>query len=241
MDKPQYQVHFCRCLCKGKYLEDENQRLHTTNTTHEPFAGVVACSPQMQSVCKAVEKVAPSDATVLLLGESGTGKDLIANAIHEQSTKANGPFVTINCAALPENLLESELFGYEKGAFSGAHKQKQGLFETAKNGTVFLDEIGDLPLSLQAKLLRVLQNNEIIHLGGTEPIQVDFRLITATHKNLEDMIQDQQFRSDLYYRINVFLLKFHRYVSVKKIFLSLSNSSCAIFRKRLYPHNQDYH
>ncbi len=191
-------------IFRQKEIEQENKRLRALEKTPLVFPGIVGKSRVMRRVFEQIEQVSPTETAVHIRGESGTGKDLAAKAVHLKSRRKAGPFVTINCAALPENLLESELFGYEKGAFSGAHKQKKGLFETADKGTVFLDEIGDLPLSLQAKLLRVLQNNEIIHLGGTETVQVDFRLITATHRNLEKMIETQEFRSDLYYRINVF-------------------------------------
>jgi len=194
-------------IMRQKQIEQENQRLKEMDKSPLEFPGIVGKSGKMRQVFEKIKQVSQTDTAVHIRGESGTGKDLVSKAIHDNSLRHKGPFVTINCAALPENLLESELFGYEKGAFSGAHKQKPGLFETARGGTVFLDEIGDLSLSLQAKLLRVLQNNEIIHLGGTEPIQVDFRLITATHRNLEEMIQNQEFRSDLYYRINVFPLE----------------------------------
>ena len=191
-------------ILKQKQIEQENKQLRAREKAPLIFPGIVGKSSAMRRVFEQIEQVSPTETAVHIRGESGTGKDLAAKAVHLKSRRKNGPFVTINCAALPENLLESELFGYEKGAFSGAHKLKRGLFETAENGTIFLDEIGDLPQTLQAKLLRVLQNNEIIHLGGSEPIQVDFRLITATHRNLEKMIDAQAFRSDLYYRINVF-------------------------------------
>jgi transcriptional regulator with PAS, ATPase and Fis domain len=141
---------------------------------------------------------------VLIRGESGTGKELVARAIHNNSSRANGPFIAINCAAMPETLLESELFGYQKGAFTGAAKRKLGHFQLANGGTLFLDEIGDLPLPLQAKLLRAIENQIVIPLGGEKEIAVDIRLITATHRALEDEIKDGRFREDLYYRINVF-------------------------------------
>ena len=150
-----------------------------------------------------VAKVAGSNATVLIRGESGTGKELIARAIHYQSKRKNGPLVEINCASIPENLLESELFGHEKGAFTGAYKTKQGKFEIADGGTLFLDEIGDLPLSLQAKLLRVLQEQRFNRVGGVENLEVDVRLIAATNADLEQKMRDGLFREDLYYRLNV--------------------------------------
>jgi len=193
-------------ILKQKALEQENRQLKQIEHSPISIPGIIGKSGPMRQVFKKINQVSQTDTAIHIRGESGTGKDLVARAIHHKSLRNEAPFVTINCAALPENLLESELFGYEKGAFSSAHKNKQGLFETANGGTIFLDEIGDLPLSLQAKLLRVLQNNEIIHLGGTQTIQVDFRLVTATHRDLEQMIEQQNFRSDLYYRINVFPL-----------------------------------
>ncbi len=191
-------------ILRQKELERENKRLKNNISVPKTFPGIVGKSEKIRKVFSQIEQVAATDTAVHIRGESGTGKELVARAVHQNSTRSTKPFVTINCAALPENLLESELFGYEKGAFSGADKMKPGLFETATGGTIFLDEIGDMPLSLQAKLLRVLQNNEVTHLGGTKPVKVDFRLITATHRQLESMIEAQEFRSDLYYRINVF-------------------------------------
>ena len=183
-------------------LEDENQRLQTATPNYEPFSGVIACSPQMQSVCKAVEKVAPSDATVLLLGESGTGKELCARGLHSLGSNRDGNFVAINCAAIPETLLESELFGYEKGAFTGADKQTIGKIEYADGGTLFLDEMGDLPFALQAKLLRFLQERVVERVGGREPIPVNVRVVCATHQNLRTKIEKGEFREDLFYRIS---------------------------------------
>ncbi len=182
-------------------LEDENQRLQTSHI-HEPFAGVIACSSQMQGVCKAVEKVAPSDATVLLLGESGTGKELCARGLHTLGSNSAGNFVAINCAAIPDTLLESELFGYEKGAFTGANKQTIGKIEYADGGTLFLDEMGDLPYTLQAKLLRFLQERVVERVGGHEPIPVNVRVVCATHQNLREKIEKSEFREDLFYRIS---------------------------------------
>ena len=167
---------------------------------------IVGKSSKMREVYRLINKVAESDATVLILGESGTGKELVAEAIHAQSNRAKQRFIAVNCAAVPESLLESELFGHEKGAFTGAIERKIGIFETADKGTLFLDEIGDVSLGIQAKLLRVLQNKEIIRVGGREKILVDARVLTATNKNLETMIEEGTFRSDLYYRINIFPL-----------------------------------
>jgi DNA-binding NtrC family response regulator len=150
-----------------------------------------------------IEQVAKSEITVLIQGESGTGKELVAEAIQRKSSRASGPFVTLNCAALPENLIESELFGYEKGAFTGASGRKRGKFEIANGGTIFLDEIGDMALNTQAKVLRVLQQREVERLGGVRPIKVDVRILAATHKDLKELIKEKLFREDLFYRINV--------------------------------------
>ncbi|MDX1519472.1 MAG: sigma 54-interacting transcriptional regulator, partial [Gammaproteobacteria bacterium] len=158
--------------------------------------------PAMKSICQKIEKIAPSDITVLLLGESGTGKELLARSLYELGMKKDGPFVAINCAAIPENLLESELFGYEKGAFTGAAKQTLGKIEMANGGVLFLDEIGDLPLALQAKILRFLQERVIERLGGREEIPVDLRVICATHQDLKQKIESGEFREDLYYRLS---------------------------------------
>ena len=164
---------------------------------------LVGQSPPMQSVYKAIGKVAATDTTVLIRGESGTGKELVARAIYQHSHRAKGPFVVVNCVAIPESLLESVLFGYEKGAFTGADKQRIGKIEYAEHGTVFLDEIGDIPLKIQAKLLRLLQEKSIERLGGKKPIRTDVRIIAATNADLESKIHSGQFREDLYYRINV--------------------------------------
>ncbi len=167
------------------------------------FHNIVYASEKMREVIKTCLKIAGTKAPVLIRGESGTGKELVAKAIHYNSPRAKAPFVAINCAAIPENLLEAELFGYEKGAFSGAYTSKKGKFELANGGTLFLDEIGDMPLSLQAKLLRVLQEQSFERLGGTETLKVDVRIIAATHRDLEAMIKEGLFREDLYYRLNV--------------------------------------
>ncbi|MEM7678367.1 MAG: sigma-54 dependent transcriptional regulator [Myxococcota bacterium] len=164
---------------------------------------IIGRSPAMLATMETVMQAAPSTATVLLHGESGTGKELIARAIHEHSSRVGQPFVVVNCAALPETILESELFGYEKGAFTGATQRKEGRVERAQGGTLFLDEVGELSPPVQAKLLRVLQENEIERLGGTQTIPVDFRLVSATNRDLESMVQDGSFREDLFYRLNV--------------------------------------
>jgi two-component system NtrC family response regulator len=181
-------------------LESENRQLQQSRQ-HSPLEGIVASSKAMLEVCQTVEKVAPTNATVLLLGESGTGKELCARALHELSPRAKKRFVAINCAAIPHNLLESELFGYERGAFTGANKQTLGKIECADGGTLFLDEIGDLPLSLQAKLLRFLQERVIERIGGREEIPIDLRVVCATHQDLPAKIRSGEFREDLYYRM----------------------------------------
>ena len=187
-------------------LEEENRRL-ARKERPSPLAGIIAASSEMTRVCRMVEKVAPTSATVLLLGESGTGKELLARALHGLSPRAEQRFVAINCAAIPETLLESELFGYEKGAFTGAAKQTLGKIEYAHKGTLFLDEIGDLPMSLQAKLLRFLQERVIERVGGREEIAVDVRVIGATHQDLGQLIEEGRFREDLYYRVSEISLR----------------------------------
>ena len=181
-------------------LEEENRRL-STRQTEAPLEGIITGGANMLQVCRTVEKVAPTDTSVLILGESGTGKELLARALHQLSQRNEGRFVAINCAAIPENLLESELFGYEKGAFTGAARQTPGKIETASGGTLFLDEIGDMPAPLQAKLLRFLQERVIERVGGRNEIPVDVRVLCATHKDLHELIRVNQFREDLYYRV----------------------------------------
>lgn len=186
-------------------IEEENRALLSQQSA-VPLKGVIAGSPEMLDICKVVEKVAPTDATIVILGESGTGKEVIARAIHELSDRKDQSFVAINCAAIPDNLLESELFGFEKGAFTGAAKRTLGKIEMTSGGTLFLDEIGDMPLALQAKLLRFLQERVIERIGGREEIPVDVRILCATHQNLEQMIEDGGFREDLYYRISEIII-----------------------------------
>ncbi|MDD7795959.1 sigma 54-interacting transcriptional regulator [Clostridium sp. 'White wine YQ'] len=191
LERSQEQVEYYR----------EELKKHTLSSNG--FSQIIGISSSLKEVIYVSKKAAESTSTVLVRGESGTGKELIANAIHHNSTRKDKPFIKVNCAAIPENLLESELFGYEKGAFTGATKSKPGKFSIADGGTIFLDEIGDMPLSMQVKLLRVLQEREIESLGGITPQKIDVRVITATNRNLEEMIQSGTFREDLYYRLNV--------------------------------------
>ncbi len=184
-------------------LREENRSLREALGQRYQYDNIVARSEKMQAVLALVERVAPTNSTVLLGGESGVGKDLIARAIHQHSNRASGPFIKINSTAIPETLLESELFGYEKGAFSGATTSKPGKFELADKGTLFLDEIGDVPPAIQVKLLRVLQEREFERLGGTKTLKVDVRLIAATNRDLRAALEEGTFREDLYYRLNV--------------------------------------
>jgi two-component system NtrC family response regulator len=181
-------------------LQQENIRLHAAQAAPS-MSGIITRDPSMLRICRTIEKVAPTSATVLVLGESGTGKELFARALHDLSPRRAARFVAINCAAIPETLLESELFGYEKGAFTGAVKQTVGKLEMASGGTLFLDEIGDLPLALQAKLLRFLQERTIERIGGRQEIAIDVRVVCATHQSLKDQIAHSKFREDLYYRL----------------------------------------
>jgi two-component system NtrC family response regulator len=182
-------------------LEAENRRLLEAATA-SPIDGIIASSDEMLKVLRTIEKIAPTDVAVLLRGESGTGKELLAQAIHKLSARAREPFVPINCAAIPETLLESELFGHERGAFTGAVKQTIGRIESANHGTLFLDEIGDVPLPMQVKLLRFLQDQIVERIGGRKPLQVDVRIVCATNQDLDLMMADGRFREDLYYRLN---------------------------------------
>jgi DNA-binding NtrC family response regulator len=200
------------------HLQEENKRLvaqlqqlnrHLADESHATFnfGDIVGGSEPLQNVLSHVEQVAPTDSTVFILGETGTGKELIARAIHLSSTRADGPFVKVNCAALSPTVLESELFGHEKGAFTGALQRRAGRFELADGGTLFLDEVGDIPLETQVKLLRILQERELERVGGNETVKIDIRLVTATHRNLEQLVAEGKFREDLYYRLNVFPIR----------------------------------
>jgi len=197
-------AHLVNNALSHKHTQQENERLKETMAEAARPGELVGNSSAMRKVFEAIETVAPTDATVLITGESGTGKELVARAIHAASTRRFHPLVVIHCGALTETLLESELFGYEKGAFTGAQYRKKGKFEIAEGGTVFLDEIGDITLKTQTDLLRVLQEREINRVGGNQILKVDFRCVAATNKNLEQLIGEGKFRSDLFYRLNVF-------------------------------------
>jgi two-component system response regulator AtoC len=190
-------------LVERQRLIEENISLHRRLEERYRFENIIARSPRMQQVIEIIRVVAKSNATVLITGETGTGKELVAQAIHSQSHRHGKPFVAVSCAALPETLLESELFGHEKGAFTGAYAQKKGKFEIANRGTLFLDEIGEMSSNIQVHLLRVLEEKEFSRVGGNEPIKVDVRLISATNRNIKEAVAKGQFREDLYYRLNV--------------------------------------
>jgi two-component system NtrC family response regulator len=211
-------------------LEIENRRLQQ-HDQNMPLKGIITASPQMLKVCRTIEKIAPSNITTLLLGASGTGKERCAQALHELSPRAKGPMVAINCAAIPDNLLESELFGYEKGAFTGAAKQTPGKIEYADGGTLFLDEIGDLPMELQAKLLRFLQERVVERIGGRKEIPVDVRILCATHQDLQSLISKGMFREDLYYRISEIVLEIPPLKDRESDILVLAKSFLGVWSK----------
>ena len=190
-------------VLKQRSLERQNRALKSDLSHHYPVTGMIGDSPAMREVFERIQRVATTDTTVLILGESGTGKELVARAVHEQSPRSNAPLITVNCAAIPDNLIESELFGHEKGAFTGAVETHQGLVEAAHGGSLFLDEIGELPPEAQARLLRVLQEGEIRRVGSTRSRQVDIRLIAATNRDLKKLVELGDFRSDLYFRLHV--------------------------------------
>jgi len=195
-------AHITKALSVYKIVQ-ENSRLRDAISSRYSFDNIIGKSRSMQEIYEIIKKVAPSNASVLIEGESGTGKELVAKSLHYNSPRKDKPLIAVNCSAFAETLLESELFGHEKGAFTGASTLKKGRFEISDQGTLFLDEIGELPISLQTKLLRVLQEKTIERVGGTLPIPVDFRLIAATNKNIEDEVKNGNFREDLYYRLNV--------------------------------------
>jgi DNA-binding NtrC family response regulator len=201
MDELLLRVHR---IFQQKKLQDENRKLRKQVDTPTFYKSIVGRSEKMTQIYQLIQKASKSDSTALILGESGTGKELVAETIHSNSSRKDNKFIPINCAAVPENLLESELFGHEKGAFTGAIQKKIGKFEIASDGTIFLDEIGDMSLTTQAKLLRVLQNKELFRVGGNEKIVINTRIIAATNKNLEKMVDSGEFRQDLFYRLNVF-------------------------------------
>ncbi len=194
-------------ILKGRNLARQNEVLKGEIAKDYPTTGMIGSCAPMQKLFKMIGKVSPTDATVLILGESGTGKELVARAIHEQSPRKDAPMISVNCAAIPENLIESELFGHEKGSFTGATSARIGLVEAADGGTLFLDEIGELPLEAQARLLRVLQESEIRRVGSIQSKKVNVRLVAATHRALKDLAHKGEFRQDLYYRLNVVELK----------------------------------
>lgn len=197
------------------------------------FKEIIGDSPAVQQVLEQVELVAPTDASVLILGETGTGKELIARAIHNASLRQGRPFIKLNCAAIPLDLLESELFGHERGAFTGAIAQRLGRFEMADKGTIFLDEIGDIPLALQSKLLRVLQEREFERLGSCRTQKVDVRVVAATHRDLGEMVENKEFRSDLYYRLHVFPLRLPPLRERREDILALVRHFVELFSNRM--------
>ncbi|MFO7594374.1 MAG: sigma-54 dependent transcriptional regulator [Pseudomonadota bacterium] len=190
-------------VLKQRSLERQNRALKSDLSHHYPVSGMIGDSPRMREVFERIQRVAPTDTTVLILGESGTGKELVARAVHEQSLRSNAPLIAVNCASIPDNLIESELFGHEKGAFTGAVETHQGLVEAAHGGSLFLDEIGELTTEAQARLLRVLQEGEIRRVGATRSRRVDIRLIAATNRDLKQLVELGEFRSDLYFRLHV--------------------------------------
>jgi two-component system NtrC family response regulator len=205
VDTEQLRLLLHRCVYVAQ-LEQEYHQLQQS-VLGETFEGMLGMSAPMQAVFNFIRKVAPTDAPVLILGESGTGKEMVAQAIHKRSGKRGGPFVAINCSAIPEGLLESELFGHERGAFTGAHAQRKGMIETAAGGTLFLDEIGELPAPVQVKLLRFLQEKRFQRVGGRQEIQSDTRIVAATNVNLQDAVSSGRFREDLYFRLAVVVVK----------------------------------
>jgi len=194
-------------VLRSRHLEAENRRLREVVRDEDRFGEIIGRSPVMRQLYRTVEKVAATDATVLIAGESGTGKELVARTLHRASRRATRPFVAVNCAAIPETLIESELFGHEKGTFTGAHRRRKGRFEEADGGTLFLDEIASMPTPLQATLLRVLQERRLTRLGGTGEVEVDVRVVAASNSDLSKLVSEGSFREDLYYRLNVVPLR----------------------------------
>ncbi|MBI1724406.1 MAG: sigma-54-dependent Fis family transcriptional regulator [Candidatus Tectomicrobia bacterium] len=206
LTKPLERVVVRKAIEKAVEVQElmrENEDLRAQLQSLRDESGFIGNHPSVRAVKELVRQVAPTSATVLILGESGTGKELVASAIHSLSERRSGPYIKLNCAALPETLLESELFGYERGAFTGAAQRKEGRFRLAHGGTLFLDEIGDMPLVLQPKILRVLQEGEFERVGGTETLKADVRIVASTNRDLERAVAERAFREDLYYRLNV--------------------------------------
>ena len=191
----------------GNLLEQENQRLRQEMAARDGFGEMIESSASMQEIYRLIQKVAQTPASVLITGETGTGKELVGRAIHSQGVRSGGPFIPLNCGALPENLLESELFGHRKGSFTGAETDRVGLFESANNGTLFLDEVGDVSPATQMRLLRILQEGEVTRLGESHPRPVDVRVVSATNKDLKAEVQAGRFREDLFFRLNVITLR----------------------------------
>ncbi len=232
-------------------LRRENLTLRTRLERHEALPGVVTADPGMKRVIESLSRVAASELPVLLLGESGTGKELFARALHQQSPRAQGPFVALNCAALPDHLLESELFGYEKGAFTGALNRKLGLLEVADKGVLLLDEVGDLTPAVQVKLLRALETKEFLHLGGTRPVRSDLRIVSATNRNLDALAEEGTFRRDLFYRLNGITLELpplrdrpgdiiplaQHFLAGARVKKRLSEKAAALFQDYSWPGN----
>jgi two-component system response regulator AtoC/two-component system nitrogen regulation response regulator NtrX len=226
------------------YLRQENKLLKERLSERTGIASIIGSSKQMQGVYDLIERVGPADVTVLITGESGTGKELVANALHTLSSRKINPFVRVNCAALPENLIESELFGYEKGAFTGANSRKLGKFEVAHSGTIFLDEIGEMSPATQTKILRILQEKEFERLGGTKSIAVDTRVITATNRDLNKAIEEGSFREDLFYRLNVINIHLpplrERLSDIPMLVKAFSRRFCEKFSKRYQEFSKDF-
>ncbi len=222
VDLDQLEIVIAKAL-ERKQLISENERLRSLVAERLQFGGILTQSESMQGALSVAARAAASRATILILGESGTGKELVAKAIHLASPRAQNPFIAVNMAALPETLVESELFGHEKGAFTGAERMRQGRFEAAQGGTLFIDEVGDMPLTIQAKLLRVLQEQQFERVGASQPIMADVRLVTATHRHLEKMVEEGTFREDLYYRLKVIRIELPPLRERKKDILLLAD------------------
>jgi len=223
---------FLRRALEAHKLQIEAGRLRKALREHQPIEGLVGSSPAMREVVELVDRLAVVDVPVLIQGETGTGKSLVAGAIHARSARAKGPFVSINCAALPEPLLESELFGHAKGAFTGATSERAGLFAEAEAGTLLLDEIGELPLAIQAKLLHVLERGSVRPVGSSRERKVDVRILAATHRDLHDMAQNQKFREDLLYRLDVVTIEIPALKQRKEDILPLVDHFLGVFRER---------